>query len=170
MRNKDSMIENWLPIPEYPGYEVSDLGRIRRGDKIRKGTPTSDGYLRVSFWADGKAIKVSVAKLVAAAFLGPRPPGAVIRHGANGKTDNGVHNLSYGTPIENEADKAAHGTVVNGTKHHSNKLSEHDVLTIRRRYVPRDKQNSLHAIARDYGLSAKTVQQIVRREIWKHVA
>jgi len=164
------MSERWAGIPAFPGYEVSDLGRVRHGEKMLKATPTHDGYLRVSFWTDKGARKVAVHKLVAAAFLGPCPDGHVVRHRNGVNNENRADNLRYGTQQENEADKTLHGTAVVGTKHHSNKLTEADVVTIRQRHVPRDPRNSLHAIGRDYGIAAKTVQRIVQRKIWKHVA
>lgn len=161
--------EKWLPVVGFAGYEVSSLGRVRRGARIRKATPDGDGYPRVSFWVDGKAKKVAVHKLVAAAFLGPRPHGLVIRHLDGKNSDPSVGNLAYGTPLENEADKGAHGTKVVGTKHHSNKLTEDQVLEIRRRHVPRDPEHGLNAMARELSVSVKTVQAIVLRETWKHI-
>lgn len=162
--------EEWLPVVGFVGYEVSSLGRVRRGARIRKATPDGDGYPRVSFWVDGRAKKVAVHKLVAAAFLGPRPRGLVIRHLDGKNSDPSLGNLAYGTPLENEADKAEHGTKVVGTKHHSNKLTEAQVAEIRRRHVPRDPDHGLSALARELSVSVKTVQRIVKREIWKHVA
>lgn len=161
--------ELWLPLKQFPKYEISDLGRIRWRSRIRKFTPDQNGYLRVSFWTQGKAIKVAVHILVAENFIGPRPAGSVVRHINGTRTDNRVTNFAYGTAIENEADKASHGTKIEGTKHHSNKLTESQVAEIRQRYIPRDKLNSLHAIGREYGISAKTVERIVKRRIWKHV-
>lgn len=163
------MPERWRPIEGHPKYEVSDLGRIRWRNRLRKFTPDSNGYLRVSFWQDGKAVKVAVHILVTEAFHGPRPAGCVARHRNGDHTDCRASNLHWGTPAENEADKDAHGTKVNGAKHHSNKLTEAQVREIRRRYMPRDPVNGLAAMGREFGVSTKTAQQIVKREIWKHV-
>lgn len=164
------MNEEWRPIEGRAEYEVSNLGRVQRRGRVRALTPDGDGYLRVSFWQDGKAVKVGVHTLVAETFLGRRPPGLVVRHVDGVNSNNHLDNLQWGTPQENEADKDAAGTKVNGTKHHSNKLTEADVLAIRARYVSGDKTASLRAIGSDYGVSAKTVQRIVQRKIWKHVA
>jgi hypothetical protein len=163
-------VEIWRPIEGRSGYEVSNLGLVRFRGKVRALTPDAHGYLRVSFWENGKAVKVGVHILVAAAFIGARPPGLVVRHSDGVNSNNRADNLLYGTQQENEADKALHGTAVVGERHHSNKLTEADVRAIRQRHVPRDPRNSLHAIGRDYGIAAKTVQRIVQRKIWKHVA
>lgn len=164
------MDEQWRPIEGQSGYEVSNLGRVQRSGRIRALTPDGNGYLRVSFWQDGKAVKIAVHVLVAEAFLGRRPPGLVVRHGDGVNSNNRADNLSWGTQAENEADKDAVGTKVNGTKHHSNKLSEHDVLEIRARHALGGRSASLRAIGYDYGVSFKTVDAIVKRETWKHVA
>lgn len=54
--------------------------------------------------------------MVADAFIGPRPNGAVIRH-LNGKAnDNRPENLAYGTQAENVQDEVRHGTHVEARK------------------------------------------------------
>lgn len=162
--------ERWLPVQGRLGYEVSSEGRIRWRQRVRKPTPDSNGYLRVSFWQDGKAVKVAVHIIVAEAFLGPRPLGMVVRHGDGDKANCRASNLVWGTSAENEEDKDAHGTKVQGTAHHSNKLAEADVRSIRARYVPRDPVNGLAALGREFGVSTKTVEAIVKRIIWKHLS
>lgn len=161
--------EEWRPVAAFPGYEVSSLGRIRWRHRIRKAVLDTKGYPRVSFWVDGKSRYVYVHKIVAEAFLGPRPTGMVIRHmdGKNGNVAAG--NLEYGTSVENEADKAAHGTKIVGEKHPASKLTAEKVLEIRRRHIPRHPVHGLNAMAREFGVAVKTVQKIVLRERWKHV-
>ncbi|MGB3290984.1 MAG: HNH endonuclease [Burkholderiaceae bacterium] len=161
--------EIWKPIPWHPKYEISNLGRVRRGPKLRVQQLTAKGYPRVSFWIDGKALKALVHSIVAEVFIGPRPSGLVLRHKNGNPADARAANLVYGTNEENEADKDLHGTKVNGTKHHSNKLSEEQVREIRKRYTPRDPKNHLRALSAEFGVSPKTVQRIVLRAIWKHV-
>lgn len=163
------MAERWLPIAAYPDYEVSDLGRVRRGQRIRRATPDSKGRLRVSFWANGKAKKVAVHTLVAEAFLGPRPAGKVVRHRNGAHTVNRLTNLRYGTPVENEADKALHGTKVYGEAHPASRLTEQLVIEMRARYVPRDPKHGISAIAREMGLPRITVKQAISGHTWAHL-
>lgn len=106
--------EVWRPVPGYEGhYEVSDLGRIRSlktaARRIRKLMATADGHLRVSLTLDGQRMQL-VHALVLAAFVGPRPEGADIRHRDGDGHHNALSNLTYGTRSENELDKVAHGT------------------------------------------------------------
>ena len=67
--------ENWRPITGEPtGYEVSDLGRVRRrlkdGYRIIRAAQNSKGYLKVCL---GRKRQEYVHRLVAFAFLGPAP-------------------------------------------------------------------------------------------------
>jgi hypothetical protein len=110
--------ERWLPVPGFPDYEVSNLGRIastkpwrgHNGRRIRKAVPSRE-YLRVHLAkAEGGRAQLTVHELVLLAFEGPRPPGRIIRHLNGVGSDNRLSNLAYGTYSENALDKRAHGT------------------------------------------------------------
>ncbi len=116
-----SVIEEWRPIPSYPDYEASGLGRIRsnRRKRSRIMTPSLTGtYLAVCLRADTSRGKrtVTVHSLVAEAFHGPRPSGLEVRHLNGDSADNRVVNLSYSTHGENLRDRARHGTDPNALK------------------------------------------------------
>jgi len=97
--------ENWRPVPRYPDYEVSDLGRVRHGGRMLKAVHTSKGrYASVGLYRNGKPKKKTVHSLVMEAFVGPRPPGMHICHGNGNALDNRLSNLRYGTPQENVDD------------------------------------------------------------------
>lgn len=74
--------------------------------------------------------------------------------------------LFLGTHADNRADQKAKGRTMVGSKHHGSKLTEADVKKIR----------SLHGqyphteIAKQYGVSDRTINVIVSRKRWKHVA
>lgn len=117
--------EIWKPIPGFNDwYEASSLGRVRskprtllRSDgteQRRRGTVLkpgrSRGYPTVVLCNNTKRSAQNVHSLVAAAFLGPRPEGAHVRH-IDGSRDNNVpENLVYGTRSENTLDSVKHGT------------------------------------------------------------
>jgi hypothetical protein len=114
------MPERWLPVPGYEGlYEVSNIGRVRslphktrqgmRGGRMRK-TPLNAGYPVVSLYANGVGRVTSVHLLVAAAFIGPRPPGMEVRHLDGNPSNCVLSNLTYGTHTENMRDMLTHGT------------------------------------------------------------
>ncbi len=163
------VVEEWRPIPEFPRYEVSNFGRVRWRHRVRKPFPSVDGYPLVSFWRDGKSVHRFVHVLVAEAFIGPKPEGLVVRHRNGINSECHVGNLAYGTYLENSADMATHGTVVNGERHPASKLTSDQVLEIRRRHIPRDPRHGLNALGREFGLATKSVQAIVQRRTWKHL-
>lgn len=78
--------EEWRSAVGFEGlYIVSDLGRVRRIYPKKAGRdpddptgilrmpPQTHGYLRVSIFVEGKQLTRTVHRLVADAFLGPRP-------------------------------------------------------------------------------------------------
>lgn len=112
--------EEWRPVPGFPGYSVSSLGRVlstRRwrgsdGPRVLTARPNPSGYPCVSVCdvATGQAYRRQVHHLVAEAFLGSRPAGMQIRHLDGVPTNNALSNLRYGTASENAYDKVRHGT------------------------------------------------------------
>jgi hypothetical protein len=59
---------------------------------------------------DGGQTTITVHRLVAAAFLGPRPDGMMICHWNGDPADNRVENLRYATRVDNALDSLRHGT------------------------------------------------------------
>jgi len=70
------MQERWRPIEDFPGYSVSDHGRIRtdRTGRILALNANQFGVLQVGLMRDGEQKHRSVPLLVAKAFI-PTPPG-----------------------------------------------------------------------------------------------
>src|SRR5439155_14687649 len=77
------MEERWRAITEYPDYEVSDQGRVRRlttrtstrSGKILSVAALRAGYPSVDLCRAGTRKTHLVHRVVAGAFLGPCPPG-----------------------------------------------------------------------------------------------
>lgn len=107
--------ERWLAIPNFPAYEVSNLGSVRsaRGE-LRPWISTS-GYRIVSLRRDGLTRKVPVHRLVLLAFVGAAP-GMDARHLSGDKSDNTLANLAWGTRSQNIRDQVRHGRHNNARK------------------------------------------------------
>lgn len=105
-------IESWQPIPGYPSYEASDLGRIRRIYATKK-TPAgfmptitlAQKYLRVWISEDFFRGHKLVHQLVMLTFRGPTPEGLEIRHLDDNKQNCRLDNLQFGTHAQNGLDK-----------------------------------------------------------------
>lgn len=106
------MNEEWRRIPGHPDYEVSDLGRVRSWKAIGRGGPpprypsggVSRGYRHVLLRTGGARTTGFIHRLVALAFIGPRPPQQEVRHLDGDKANNRLGNLVYGTHSENGKD------------------------------------------------------------------
>lgn len=70
------MEEHWKPIEYFPGYSVSDYGRIRtdKTGRILVQSENQFGLLQVGMMRDGEQKHRSVPLLVAKAFI-PQPTG-----------------------------------------------------------------------------------------------
>jgi len=118
------MTEEVWKATQYDNYEVSSLGRVRtttRGifghvlkePKIHGLLVTPKGYTRVMLCINGKQKNVSLAQLVAQAFIGERPERAMASYKNGNKADCTADNLFYGTPAE----IGAHNQVLNYAKY-----------------------------------------------------
>ena len=97
--------EHWKVIDEFPDYEVSDKGRIRRltpakstyKGKIKNTSINNAGYEIVTFSKKDKKYSRTVHRLVAIAFL-TKPDGCdEINHKDENKLNNSVENLEWCT-------------------------------------------------------------------------
>lgn len=115
------MNEIWKPIKDYEGlYEVSNTGRIRSiertvkrlnryktytnqliPEKIKKGSPDKDGYLKVGLWKNNKCCTTSIHRIVATAFINNPKMLPQVNHLDENKCNNRVDNLQWCSPLEN---------------------------------------------------------------------
>ena len=100
------MTEEWKPIPGFPNYFVSDLGRVlsyaQTKPKFLKPL-ASKGYRHVAICNNGVIHRVQVHRLVANAFC-PKIPGKEYVNHKNGiRSDNRAENLEWVTAKENTA-------------------------------------------------------------------
>lgn len=72
--------ERWAPVPDHPGYVVSDLGRVGKAAeggrlKLLHQTPDPVGLMKVRVTSDGRPRMVLVSALVLRAHGHARPGG-----------------------------------------------------------------------------------------------
>jgi hypothetical protein len=161
--------EIWSPITGFSGlYEVSNLGRVRNAKGFIKTPSTKQrgGYKLMGLTKNGRSRAYSLHRLVASAFLGGCPDGYECCHLNGDPSDNRASNLRYVSRKENHSHKHLHGTAQIGERHNMAKLTEADVLNLRkhiRTYA------EVRAMARVLQLSDYAVFAAVTGKTWQHL-
>ena len=142
----------------------------------------SGGYPRVALCIDGVESSSLVHILVAEAFLGPRPSGAVINHIDGVKAHNEPSNLEYCTPRENSQHAARTGLAPSGERHgrttkpertargesvNSAKLTADDVREARRL---RAEGWTLPQLCVRFGIKKSAMHGLCTGKTWAHVS
>lgn len=112
------------PIPGYAGYAATEDGEIVsinewRGQACRTlhQLENGRGYLKVRVSTPSGRRNVPVHKLVALAYLHPRPsPAHEIRHLDGDRHNNAATNLARGTRKDNADDRERHGRTSRGNE------------------------------------------------------
>jgi hypothetical protein len=165
------------PIAGFADYFITDTGevwstRLWRGSRgpRRVVLTDCDGYPMVHlFRGDGRPKSEAVHRLVANAFLPPKPsPQHQVRHLDGTRTNNHVSNLAWGTVAENAEDKRRHGRtgITRGERNGNAKLTEALVHAIRAASAAGERPA---AIARRLGLGFYPVWNVVAGRTWRHV-
>lgn len=173
--------ERWLPIGDWPGYDVSDFGRVRsswgaglvkgvgRGRrtlgcdwKLKAQATAKSGHKMVSLTRNHTRDEMTfrVHRLVLEAFVGPCPEGMECCHNDGNPANNHVSNLRWDTNQSNQIDKLKHG--VSGVA----KLGPDDIPAIWSRLVAGE---SGAKIGRDYLVSTATISMIRSGVTWSHI-
>ena len=184
--------EIWKPVPDFPGYDISDQGRVRSywHRKIARCVTTGrvattriilgeapykilrlhgSPYFSVILTIDGKHFTRLVHRLVLETFIGPCPPGLEARH-LDGKPANCFcENLCWGTRSENMLDRTRHGTNWDnrGMNCPTVKLTDGQVLEIRD--LAHQRVISQEEIGKIYGVTQSHVSRILSRDVWNHL-
>lgn len=112
---------------------------------------------------DGVTKRFRVSVLILTVFVGPCPPGLECCHENGDEKDDRLDNLRWDTHSANLMDRRKHGTAPVGSKHFRAKLTEADVVEMRRIGYP------LRQHAEKYKISEALASMILRRKIWTHV-
>lgn len=166
----------WRIIPDLPDYKISEYGnvmRITRGrgtwpGKILKPIRHKRGYSKHNLSCNGIIWSGCAHRLVALAFIGPPPSEQhEIAHNDGDTSNNHFTNLRWATRKENHSDKKEHGTWQAGEKCGRSKLTEKEVLKIRR--LCQEHQMSHAEIAGCFNIGRTAVTAIHNRTNWGHL-
>lgn len=153
-------------IPYAPGYCVSTDGvvySLKTGQAMSARSYGKMQYKQVGFYGPtGKKLLKLVHSVVLETFVGPRPPGMVCRHLDGNSQNNRLENLTWGTPAENNADRARHGTLPQGSDNGMAKLTEADVFQI----LTHRGWLSVYTMANTFGVDFTNIGHIWNGKTW----
>ena len=151
--------------------EVSEAGDVKSHGRMIKGEICKNGYKRVHVSHNGVTYHFLVHRLVAKAFIDNPLNKPCINHIDGNKTNNCVDNLEWCTHGENL--KHAYDSGLRdlfGTAKRTRRLTEQQVCEIRASYVRGNhSSNNSYGLAKKYGVSPKTIQNIVSGKTYKEV-
>lgn len=164
-----------MEIPGWPGYRVSRRGVVESSRtnggligktwKVRKPSVDSDGYLRVRLHHRNRSVFVGVHQLVLTCFGSRRPPGdSMALHGNGNRKDNRIENLRWGFALDNTDDRESDGKTARAERNGNAKLDWEEVDAIRQERST--KSTSFQNLADKFGVSKKTVMNIVHNKTW----
>ena len=173
--------EIWRNVPYYPGYDVSNKGRVRTWrtnsvHDIYRGTPVlrkiiktnSKGYYKLILMKKGRRHHKTVHQLVASAFIMNPFNKRDINHKDGIKTNNETYNLEWCTQLENNNHAVKTGlrdTVLEN--HGMAKLTNSKVRIIKT--IFKNKTMKGFQIAKYFKVTPGAISNIKTERVWKGV-
>ena len=151
-------------------YTIDTYGNIYdiKEKKYRKPKPNRKGYLKVSFYVNGKDKRFFVHRLVLMTF---NPVDGMenlqVNHIDGNKQNNYVGNLEWCTNAENQRHAFQHGLISRkGTKNSQAKLTEKQVLEIAEMIMDGKTNKEISEL---FNICSETVSTIRTKRHWKDV-
>ena len=183
------MEEVWrdIPIEPFTKERISSFGRVHLrpskfnpAGKVLGGSTDGNGYRLVTLCTgDGIRKQFKVHRLVAIAFLDNPNNLPQVNHKNGDKADNRLENLEWCTASENQAHAIKIGLrsqspwtaenigkAARGSRHGNSKLTEKDVLEMRRLHRI---GTPIRKLAFMYEIGRCAVWEICTRKRWTHI-
>ncbi|ATN93544.1 hypothetical protein [Pseudoalteromonas phage J2-1_QLiu-2017] len=169
-------------------FAITEDGQLfsKRSGKFLKQTKLKSGYMSVATKIGGRQgqnVCFRIHRLVAEAYCEPPSKELVeeckklhykvvpVNHKDGDKTNNHYTNLEYCSYSDNLKHASSCGLLKpkKGEEHHRSKLTEDEVSSVRKRYVPRCSKNGARALARELGVSHRTISNVINNTTWKSI-
>ena len=164
-------MEKFNKIKGYENYSVSNQGRVYNYKKriFLKPQKNTHRYLHVGLWKNGIGKMHTIHRLVALAFIPNVFGKRTINHIDGCKANNHVSNLEWNTHSENVKHAFDNGlkNPTKGSKNGKSKLTENQVLEIRRLYST--GEYTQRALGKIFGVTPQLIELIINRKIWRHI-
>lgn len=179
MKDLKFICEEWRDVPNFEGYQVSNLGKIRGIDRLKQGRSglrltrgqemkqmlNKKGYPEVRLRKNGTHTRL-VHKLVASAFLVKSGGCTQINHINGVKTDNSVLNLEWVTQSENQKHAYKLGLQPSRAGESNNKatITDKDVTKLKLLY---NSGKTTKEVSEFTGVNLSIVRQIIYGQSWR---
>lgn len=159
------------PYPHNPAYGVTRCGEVWRIERSRFGRPVphriqpfmgKNGYWYVGGGLSPLGTK-TVHRIVAETWVENPHGHAEVAHNDSNRANCHADNLRWDTRAGNFADRVAHGTHNRGERNATAKLTESDVVAIRR------SLGTHQFVADVFGISRQHVTYLRSGKGWAHV-
>lgn len=178
MKDLKFICEEWRSIPEFIGYEVSSLGRVRSTNRLsgkRRGlikgkeltqTTNKRGYPEVRLFKDSKSTAKVVHRLVANAFIPNDYNKSQVNHKDGDKLNNKASNLEWMSNSENQKHAYKLGLQPSRAGENNSKttLTDKDVTAIKELY---NSGKTIKEVSEIMNVSIFAVRQIISGRSWK---
>ena len=152
-------------------YFVSEEGNVFRNEKQLKPSKDTGGYLGVNVCKNGIVKRFMIHRMVGECYLDNVNNLPEINHEDGNKSNNRYSNLKWTTSGDNKKHAYNNGLMIapKGEKSKVSKLKNNDVIYIREKYKPRDKQYNKEKLSTMFNISQSTINQIISNKTWKHI-
>ena len=171
-----------VPVKGYETfYGVTRDGRVfsfnyRRSGKIKELSLCNHGghhknqYKTVHFTVHFKECKKFVHRIVAETFIDNFNNYKCVNHINGIKSDNNVSNLEWVSHSINNSHAYKTGLKSNsGEKQSHHKLTDKQIIEIRRIFEKETYYGQIKEIAKNYGVTASAIRHIKERITWSHI-
>lgn len=156
-------------VNDFPDYSVDMEGNVYRNGHALKQGFTGRGYRTINLSKPGRSERRLVHRVVLEAFVGIRPAGYHGCHYDGNKENNRLDNLAWLTPAENESHKILHGTQAIGSRNGAHRLTDEQVIAIRRAKAKGGRYWGAMKTAQQYGVAVSTVIRAAAGVHWSHI-
>lgn len=171
--------EVWKDIPGYEGlYQVSTYGRIKALERMRKNNRLrkeyilknhnyKNGYKKITLCDSSmKEKRFFVHRLVAMTFIDNPNHLPIINHKDENPSNNNVYNLEWCT-YQYNVTYGGRIRKISGENNKQHKLTKRQVEEIRNNYRFNTHGYGQVSLAKQYGVSRRTIQNILNGKKWK---
>jgi hypothetical protein len=158
---KDEVKKCFGFVPLTKNLFKSNIDKLN-GCWIWKGGKDKDGYGKITLnYKSKRAHRVSYEL-----FKGDIPPGKLVLHLCDNPSCVNPNHLRLGTTIDNVNDRENKGRGLKGEKHHQSKLTERDVIEIRKKINEGVRNRDL---VKEYNVKPCTISAIKCNINWTHL-